>query len=241
MSFGKKGLAPGQAVSAPGGGFGRAAPAAAAASAMTAEQEEIAAKREAFLAQERARQAQAQESARAAEAADPMASLRNDARPKHNFQARAASPLGMGVAGAGAGAGAGAMGAGGMSAAQEAEIRQAARSMAGRGPAPRPGGSSSGGSGFFFGEPSHRNLGMAYVLWFFLSQFSAHRFYCGQKDTAIMQMAMWFVSLVMLFIFPLFGILGLGLWFCWIIGDLFMIPGMLKKFQEEHNYAGVFT
>lgn len=235
MGFGRKGLAPGEAAPAPGGGFGRAAPAAApgvAAVATNPEHDEIAAKREAFLAQERARQAEAQDAALAADAADPLANLRNSSRP----QASPAQPLGMGVASAPAGS---SIGAGGMSAAQEAEIRQAARSMAGRAAAPRAGG--SGGSGFFFGEPSHRNLGMAYVLWFFLSQFSAHRFYCGQKDTAFMQMAMWFVSLVMLFIFPLFGLWGLGLWFCWIIGDLFMIPGMLKKFQAEHNYAGVFT
>jgi len=238
MSFGRKGLAPGEVAPAPGGGFGRAqatpqATAQAAAQATVVAdaapsapaQDDLTAKREAFIASERARRAQVEGASIDSAPADAMASLRNSARP--------AQPLGQGVAtAAGAGFNAGAA----MSHSQEAQIRDAARSMAGRSAR-----TSGGSSGFIFGDPAGRSVGLAYVLWFILGQFSLHRFYCGQKDSAFIQLGMFAGSLVCLFIFPPLGIVGFIAWFCWLIGDLFMIPGMLKKFKAEHDYQGVFS
>lgn len=86
-----------------------------------------------------------------------------------------------------------------------------------------------------------RSIGLAYVLWFILGQLSLHRFYCGQKDSAFMQLGLVFGSLVVMFIFPIFGFVGFGVWICWLFGDLFMIPGMLRKFQAEHDYRSVFN
>lgn len=224
MSFGKKGLAAGETAPAMGGGFGRAAPAGSGAG----NADEIAAKREAFLASERERKAAelgigGLPDAGAGYSDNPMASLHNSARP--------AQPI---HAGPGGGAG--------MSAAQEAEIRAAARGMA-RNETPMQPGYSGGGtsSGFVFGDPATRSVGLAYVLWFVLGQLSVHRFYCGQKDTAFIQMGLWIGSLVILFIFPPIGFVGLLVWICWLFGDLFMIPGMLRKFKAEHDYRGVFA
>ena len=252
MSFGRKGLAPGEATPAPGGGFGRAGVSGAAApSAQPASQDDMAAKREAFIASERARAAGVPPAPKEDVPHDPLINLRNrpTAEPSYLQGApRAAQPLGQGVStgsNMGPGYAGGAMrGSGQMSAQQEEEIRQAARSMAAGGRSYSGGSIEPRGSArtsYFFGDPAGRNLGIAYLLWFVLGQFSLHRFYCGQKDSAIIQMALWMVSIVMLLIFLPLGVLGFVTWVCWIIGDLFMIPGMLRKFQAEHDYRGVFA
>ena len=239
MSFGKKGLASGQAAPAPGG-FGRAAPAASATPA-AAPVDDMAAKREAFIAAERARaqgigQTNIQPAAPAAPDAqevehDPLINLRNMHRPARPAQPMAEATLNGGP-----------IGASGMSAQQEAEIRAAARGMA-RNQAPRGASTSRGGagSGYFFGDPHTRNLGIAYLCWFVLGQASLHRFYCGQKDSAIMQVCLFVGSLVTLFIFPPIGVVGFLLWILWLFGDLFMIPGMLRKFQDEHDQTRIFA
>jgi len=262
MSFGKKGLAAGQAASSSGGFGARQAASAhpgaahAVSASKTAAQpsdpDEVAARRQAFIASERARRAEAEGiPTQAPKPApiepvedDPLINLRNMSRP----EPRPARPAPA------AGDTGPAMNSSGMSAAQEAEIRAAARGMARNRPTPygagagggyssnKVGSSSKGsGSGYIFGDPATRNIGIAYVLWFVLGQFSVHRFYCGQKDSAIMQMGLWLGSLVLLFIFPPLGLIGLVIWICWIVGDLFMIPGMLAKFKSEHDYRGVFA
>ncbi len=279
MSFGRKGLAAGQAVSSIGATApGRPVPAQAdttpvseqiseqdaplpnaiSAQESAVDPDEIAARRQAFIASERARRAEAEAiPTRAPKPApvvpvedDPLINLRNMSRP----EPRPARPMN---ADSGESGEAGST-AGGLSAVQEAEIRAAARGMArnqparygavnnggladGSGGAARVGSGPSSGSGYIFGDPTTRNVGLAYVLWFVLGQFSVHRFYCGQKDSAIFQVGLWFGSLVSLFIFPPLGLIGIVIWMCWIVGDLFMIPGMLAKFKSEHDYRGVFA
>ncbi len=234
MSFGKKGLAQGQAAPMQSG-FGRAIHGDAAqantnAHGQPAQADEIAAAREAFIASERARRAEETGVAAQTAAHDPMVNLRNSARPT----AQPAQRLGDQSIGGGP------AGSSVMSAYQEEEIRAAARSMAHNKPIlnSRSGGS---GSGYFFGDPASRNLGIAYLLWFVLGQLSLHRFYCGQKDSAFIQIGLWIGSLVILFIFPPLGLVGLVLWFCWLVGDLFMMPGMLRNFQAEHDPRSVFS
>ncbi len=252
MSFGRKGLAPGE--SAPGFGAARTATAARPFSAKESEPaDDIAAKREAFIASEQARRKSEvgeilpPAPPKQPEDHDPLINLRNMSRP----EPRPARPMSEDRNGAGNLAG-GPIGASGLSAAQEAEIREAARGMAHNKPARYgagvgdvgaggAGARGSSGSGYIFGDPQSRNVGLAYVLWFVLGQLSMHRFYCGQKDTAFIQLGLWIGSLVVLFIFPPLGLVGLLVWICWLFGDLFMIPGMLKKFQSEHDYRGVFA
>lgn len=252
MSFGRKGLAPGEAASVPGAGFGRAGVRACAApSAQSVTQDDMAAKRAAFIASERARDAAISATSKQDVPDDPLINLRNRSAAEPSFMqgaARAAQPLGEGMStGSNMGPGynsAPMRGSGQLSAQQEKEIRQAARAMAGAGRSYSGGSVRQSGSrptSYFFGDPAGRNLGIAYLLWFVLGQFSLHRFYCGHKDSAIFQVALWMASLVMLLIFLPLGILGFAVWVCWIFGDLFMIPGMLRKFQAEHDYRGVFA
>ena len=58
---------------------------------------------------------------------------------------------------------------------------------------------------------------LAYVLWFFLGDFSAHRFYLGRTGTAILQI--------------LLNCILIG--FIWVVLDLFLIPGMVRAKQAS--------
>lgn len=159
-----------------------------------------------------------------------MASLHNSARGP----ARPAQPMGGG----------GALGETGLPLGQEEQIRAAARGMTSS-ERSTPRHSYSGGSGgkkYFFGDPSGRHLGIAYLIWFVIGQTGLHRVYCGHAESAIYQVGLLVVSFVTLFIFAPIGGIGFLAWICWIVGDLFMMPGMLKKFKAQHNYEpGVFA
>ena len=78
-----------------------------------------------------------------------------------------------------------------------------------------------------------RSLATAYVLWFFLGGFSAHRFYLGTPLTAIAQVCLWYVSL-MFFMAGNPGALYLfGLGWLWIIGDCVLIPQLRNAANER--------
>lgn len=209
MSFGRKGLAPGEI-----------APVAPRPAAPVPSQDDaMAARREAFLASERARNTGTVETVAASfdTASDPLAGLRNGPRPATRLDAgvgQSWSPM------------------------PEKDARAAMQSRSGAGAARRP-----SGQRWIFGEPSKRSLGLAYLFWFVAGQGSLHRFYCGQKDTALMQIGLAIVSLVILFIFPPLGMIGLVAWFVWIFADLFLMPGMMRRFKAEHqaDYGEVFA
>ncbi|WP_182086958.1 TM2 domain-containing protein [Aureimonas sp. ME7] len=61
------------------------------------------------------------------------------------------------------------------------------------------------------------NVTLAYLLWFFLGLFSAHRFYLGRPLSAILQILSYLV------------LVG----FIWLLVDLFLIPGMVRAKQEK--------
>ena len=57
---------------------------------------------------------------------------------------------------------------------------------------------------------------LAYVFWFFLGFFSAHRFYLGRNGSAIAQLILNFL------------IIGL----IWTLIDVFLIPGMVREKRD---------
>ncbi len=61
---------------------------------------------------------------------------------------------------------------------------------------------------------------VAYLFWFFLGFFSAHRFYLGQTGSAITQLILNFL------------IIGL----IWTFIDVFLIPGIVRKRQADMRY-----
>jgi hypothetical protein len=211
MSFGRKGLAPGQmAPVAP-----RVPPAAAAAS--PGEHDAVAARREAFIAAERSRNAMAAQSVSATVAgmdADPLAGLRNGARPA----TRREEPVGQ----------------------QWAPLPEADRQRArenGYGALRR-----HTDKRFIFGEPHKRTLALAYVFWFIAGQGSLHRFYCGQSQSAMMQIGLLLGSVLIGLVFVPVAAAGIVAWFVWIFADLFLIPGMMRQFKAAYapDYSGVF-
>ncbi len=209
MSFGRKGLAPGEI-----------APVAPRPAAPVSSQDDaMAARREAFLASERARNTGSAEAVGAAPdtSSDPLAGLRNGARPATRLDASAGqtwSPM------------------------PEKDVRAAMQSRPGAGAVRRP-----SGQRWILGEPGKRSLGLAYLFWFVAGQGSLHRFYCGQKESALMQIGLAILSLVVMFIFPPLGFIGLLAWIVWIFADLFLMPGMMRRFKAEHqaDHGDVFA
>ena len=67
-----------------------------------------------------------------------------------------------------------------------------------------------------------KSTGAAYLLWFFLGGFGAHRFYLGQTGTAAAQLALALLGWIPLFV----GWIVLGIW---LIIDLFLIPDLIER------------
>lgn len=66
-----------------------------------------------------------------------------------------------------------------------------------------------------------KSTGVAYLLWFFFGMFGGHRFYAGQTGTAIAQLILT-ITVV--------GMIVSGVW---VLIDAFLIPGMLRKKNDE--------
>ena len=65
-------------------------------------------------------------------------------------------------------------------------------------------------------DAQKKSLVVAYLLWWFLGYFGAHRFYLGHVGSGV----------VTLIFIGIFGVLIVGLW--WLI-DAFLIPGIVKR------------
>lgn len=207
MSFGRKGIAPGQAaMPAQRQGFG-AAP--RPATPIDPEAAEIAARREAFLAAERARREELSDAGD-----DPLSHLRNGtARPATRREDDGWNPM-----------------------SQDA-LREVSRRGSGADYA------AATTRSYVFGDPRGRSLLVAYVLWYFCSPLGLHRIYCGHKESGLAQMGLFFGAIVLAFIWVPLGLLSIGGWFLWILADLFLIPGMMRRFKAAHqpDYGGVFA
>lgn len=80
---------------------------------------------------------------------------------------------------------------------------------------------------------SGKSLGTAYVLWFFLGGFSAHRFYLSTPFTAIAQVCLWYVSLMMLMAgngIAFYSLVAGGLW---VVADAFLMPRLRDAANEK--------
>ncbi|MEM9754759.1 MAG: TM2 domain-containing protein [Pseudomonadota bacterium] len=73
-----------------------------------------------------------------------------------------------------------------------------------------------------------KNPVVAYLLWFFLGGFGAHRFYLGKIGSAVGQLILFWLGIVLLFVF-LIGIALLIAFTVWWIVDAFLIPGIIEE------------
>jgi len=72
-----------------------------------------------------------------------------------------------------------------------------------------------------------KSMVLAYLLWFFLGSFGAHRFYLGKIGSAVAMLIITLVSYAMLIIFiGIFGLIAIGIW--WIV-DAFLIYGIVNN------------
>ncbi|HCT44681.1 MAG: hypothetical protein CMJ35_16130 [Phycisphaerae bacterium] len=70
---------------------------------------------------------------------------------------------------------------------------------------------------------------IAYLLWWFLGFFGAHRFYMNQPLSAVFMLLLTLGSMVLtLVIIGWLGLLVVALW--WFI-DAFLIPGYVRRFN----------
>ncbi len=73
---------------------------------------------------------------------------------------------------------------------------------------------------------STKSAAVAYLLWFFLGGFGAHRFYMGRTGSAFGMMALAIASMV-LSVFAI-GLIGFPILFAWWVVDAFLINKWLQ-------------
>jgi TM2 domain-containing membrane protein YozV len=70
---------------------------------------------------------------------------------------------------------------------------------------------------------------VAYLLWWFLGYFGAHRFYLGATVSGVIMLVLFLVSLCLTLAYVgLIGILAVAIW--WIV-DAILIPGMVTEYN----------
>ncbi len=80
-------------------------------------------------------------------------------------------------------------------------------------------------------QAQKKSTGAAYLLWFFLGGFGAHRFYLGQTGTAIAQLVLFVLGwLTFIVVIGMFLLIALGIW---LLVDAFLIPGMIEQKNME--------
>lgn len=74
-----------------------------------------------------------------------------------------------------------------------------------------------------------KSMVAAYVLWWFLGLFGAHRFYLNRTGSAVAMLVITLVSLPLMFF--LVGFITIGITSIWWVVDAFLIPDMIR----DHN------
>lgn len=78
-------------------------------------------------------------------------------------------------------------------------------------------------------DVNRKSTGVAYLLWFFLGGFGAHRFYLGRGGSGAAILIITLVSMLLTVV--LVGFVTIWISAVWVFIDLFLIPGWVY----EHN------
>ncbi len=74
-----------------------------------------------------------------------------------------------------------------------------------------------------------RSALLAYILWFFLGMFGAHRMYAGRVPSGILQLLIhgfgWLTTPILI------GWLFIAVWALWWVIDAFLIPGWIRDYN----------
>ncbi|MFY2824746.1 TM2 domain-containing protein [Ruegeria sp. MALMAid1280] len=80
-----------------------------------------------------------------------------------------------------------------------------------------------------------KSTAVAYLLWFFLGGFGAHRFYLGRTGTAITMLILFIVGwATAAFLVGIALLIPLAIW---MIVDAFLIPGMIAQDASSKRTA----
>jgi len=80
-------------------------------------------------------------------------------------------------------------------------------------------------------DAAKRSAFVAYLLWFFLGTFGAHRFYLGRAGSGLAMLAIFALSWLLTFVLIGYaGLLLIGIW--WVV-DAFLIPGMTASYNTR--------
>lgn len=88
-----------------------------------------------------------------------------------------------------------------------------------------------------------KSMMMAYLMWFLLGAMGAHRFYLGRMTSGGIQFGLWVVNIALMLSMNPLSMVTLVAAGVWIIGDAFLIPGMVrateaaKPGQVAHTFA----
>jgi TM2 domain-containing membrane protein YozV len=80
-------------------------------------------------------------------------------------------------------------------------------------------------------EANKRSMGISYLLWFFLGGFGGHRFYNGKTGSAIAQLVLTLIGIVLSLI--AIGVLILLPVAIWVLVDAFLIPGWVRDYNNR--------
>jgi TM2 domain-containing membrane protein YozV len=78
-----------------------------------------------------------------------------------------------------------------------------------------------------------KSMGTAYLLWFFLGGFGAHRFYLGFPVSAAIQMILWPVCYMVVMTGSYGAVYPMMIGALWILIDAFLIPGLARQANEK--------
>ena len=90
-----------------------------------------------------------------------------------------------------------------------------------------------------YASSMRKETSVAYLLWFFLGEFGAHRFYLGKSGSAIAMLLIVLISIPLAFVFV--GYFGFFTVFVWWVVDAFLIPGWIRTHNDlaRHRAYGV--
>lgn len=80
-------------------------------------------------------------------------------------------------------------------------------------------------------ESNKKSTGIAYLLWFFLGMFGAHRFYIGETGTGVAILLITICSILLKFV--LIGFVTIFISIFWVFIDLFLIPSLVQKHNSR--------
>lgn len=76
-----------------------------------------------------------------------------------------------------------------------------------------------------------KSMGVAYLLWFFLSSIGIHRFYLNHKTSGLAMLALNVIGWLTTFLF--IGFFFLAILGVWVLVDVFLVSTMVKGENER--------